>query len=156
MILANLVKVLVIGQAAGVTVGPSTVLAGEGSTSALRWVNVLGPGGSGRGVGFLEAMLLAVLDSHAGVVVAFGRFSSHGLELGGPSLLKSGAVGRHALEPLVTHLSLGSMFLMETQVVDQLLLNLEGLATFLTLVPTAEGVRKESNMRMGLAAQHWL
>lgn len=37
------------------------------------------------------------------------------------------------------------MLLMETEVVDQLLLDLESLATFFTLVPTAEIDRDTEN-----------
>lgn len=67
--------------------------------------------------------------------MAFGGLSSHGLELRRSCLLEAGSVGGYALEPLVTHLCLGSVFLMETEVVDKLLLDLKCLPTLLTLVP---------------------
>lgn len=71
---------------------------------------------------------MTVLDTH---YVAFGRLSSHSLHLRWARLLETGTVGTSSNK------TLGPMFLMETEVVDQLLLDLEGFATFFTLVPAA-------------------
>lgn len=54
-------------------------------------------------------------------------------------LLESGTVGAGPNK------TFGPMLLMETEVVDQLLLDLESLATFFTLVPTAEIDRDTEN-----------
>ena len=63
--------------------------------------------------------------------VAFGGFASHAMHLGcSRLLLEAGAVGASADQ------AFGPVLLMKTQVVDKLLLDLEGLATLLTLVPT--------------------
>lgn len=127
MVLSDLVKVFVVGQAACMPVCLATLIACKGTPPAFRLVKFLGPRCSCRGVGFLEAMVgMAIFDSHS---VALGGLSSHTLHLGWSSLLEAGSIGASADQ------TLGPMLLMETQVVDQLLLNLEGLTTFFTLVP---------------------
>lgn len=68
-----------------------------------------------------------ILHAHG---LAFGRLSSHSLNLRGTRLLKSGTIGAG------TNKTFSSLFLMKAEVVDQLFLDLEGLATFFTLVST--------------------
>ena len=63
--------------------------------------------------------------------MALGGLASHTLHLGCSSLLEAGSIGASADQ------ALGPMLFMETQVVDKLLLDLESLTTFLTLVPAA-------------------
>lgn len=82
--------------------------------------------------------MLAIFGRHAG---ALGGLSSRALHLGWPWLLEAGAVGAS------TYQSFGPMLLVETQVVDQLLLDLEGLAALLTLVPAARWKRTEKGLR---------
>lgn len=61
--------------------------------------------------------------------MTFGWFPSHRLHVGRARLLKAGTIGTSADE------TFRPMFLMETQVVDKLLLNFKSLATFFALVP---------------------
>lgn len=55
-------------------------------------------------------------------------------------LLKAGNIGAGPNK------TFGPVLLMKTEVVDQLLLDFEGLATFFTLVPTTEIGRDEENI----------
>lgn len=67
VVLPDFMKVLVIGQAASVTVRLPTFLTGKRSTATFGRVELLGPGGASRGVGLLKA-LVAVLDPHHGAL----------------------------------------------------------------------------------------
>lgn len=125
VVLPNFVKVLMVGQAAGVTVRLSTLLTREGSPSTFSRVKLLRSGSSGGRVGLLES-LVAVLHAHD---LTLGWFPSHRLHVGGTGLLEAGTIGAGTDE------TFGPMFLVETQVVDKLLLNFKSLATFFALVP---------------------
>jgi len=79
MVLSDLVEVFVVGQAACMAVCLTTLVAGKGTTPALRLVKFLGPRCSCRGVGLLEALMgMAIFYSHS---VALGGLSSHTLHL---------------------------------------------------------------------------
>lgn len=125
VVLPNFVKVLVIGQAAGVTVRFPTFFTGKRAASTFSWVKFLRSGGAGGGVGLLEA-LVEVLHAHD---LALGGLPPHGLQLGGARLLKAGRARATANE------AFGPLLLVKTEVVNELLLDLEGLPTFFTLVP---------------------
>lgn len=78
---------------------------------------------------------MAVFHSHH---VALRWLSSHRLHLRWIRLLEAGTVWASPNE------AFGSVFFMETEMVDQLLLDLEGFATFFTLMPVAEiGIRED-------------
>lgn len=125
VVLPNFVKVLMVGQAAGVAVRLSALLAREGSPAAFSRVELLRSGSPGGRVGLLEP-LVAVLHAHD---LTLGGFPSHRLHVGRTGLLKAGTVGTGTDE------TFGPMLLVEAQVVDELLLNLKSLATFFALVP---------------------
>lgn len=78
---------------------------------------------------------MAVLNTHH---LAFGRLSSHGLHLRGAGLWEAGTIWASSNE------AFGTMLLMEPKMVNQLLLDLEGLSTFFTLVPV-EGMGKDED-----------
>lgn len=63
VVLPNFVKVLVICQAASMTVCLSTFFTRKGPSPTFGWVKLLGSGGSSRRVGLLET-LMAVLHAH--------------------------------------------------------------------------------------------
>ena len=129
MVLPDLMEVFVVGQTTCMAVCLATLVAGKGTAPTLRLIKFLGPRCARRGVGFLEALLsMGIFYPHS---VALGGLSSHTLHLGCSSLLEAGSIRASADQ------TLGPMLFMETQVVDQLLLDLESLTTFLTLVPAA-------------------
>lgn len=63
VVLSNFMKVLVVGQAAGVAVRLSAFFTGKRSSPTFSRVKLLGPGGPSRRVRLLKA-LMAVLDPH--------------------------------------------------------------------------------------------
>lgn len=72
---------------------------------------------------------MAVFDPHH---LALRWLPSHSLHLRWVRLLEAGTVWAGPNK------AFGSVFFMETEMVDQLLLDLEGFATFFTLVPVAK------------------
>ena len=161
VVLAGLVQVLVVGQAAGVPVGASALVTGERAPT-LGVVGLWWARGARRLVGLLEALVLPVLAVllllvHVLAVLAVLPVLAmvlvlprvldpslvHGLHLGRTPLVAA-PVGIHALAGLV----LGAVFLVEPQVIDQLLLDLESLPALLALVPTTESnTHTESGIR---------
>lgn len=133
VVLSDLVKVLVIGQAARVTVRLPAFLAGERSPSTFGRVEFLRPGRARGGVGLFEA-LVDVLHAHD---LALGGLCSHGVQLRRTRLLEARSAGAAADQ------TFGPLLLVETEVVDQLFLDLEGLTAFFTLVPTTGMETKE-------------
>lgn len=134
VVLSDLVKVLVISQATSVTVSLPTFLTGERPPPTFSRVKLLRPRGSSRGVGFLKA-LVAVLDTHNWTLWGIPSHRLHRLRRA--RLLEAGTV-RPSPDK-----TFGPVLLMETEVVDELLLDLEGFATFLTFVPAAGMNRSE-------------
>jgi len=127
VVLPDFVKVLVIGQAAGMAVRLPTFLTGKRPPPTFSRVELLRPGGASRGVWLLEA-LMAELDPHH---LTLGGLPSHTLHLRWARLLEAGTVGSGSDQ------TFGPVLLVQTEVVDQLLLDLEGFTTFLTFVPAA-------------------
>lgn len=83
--------------------------------------------------------MVAVFDPHH---LALRWLPSHSLHLRWVRLLEAGTVWASPNK------AFGSVFFMETEMVDQLLLDLEGFATFFTLVPVAKiGKGKEKNKK---------
>lgn len=135
VVLPNFVKVLVIGQAASVPIRLTAFLAGKRPPPSLSGVKLLGPGGASRRVGLLETRV-AVLDPHH---LALGGLRPHVLHLRWARLLEAGTIGASPDQ------AFGPVLLMKTEVVDELLLDFESFATFLTLVPAGTSEVEETH-----------
>lgn len=134
MVLSDLVQIFVIGQTAGVTIGAATLIAGKRASPAAI-VHLLGPCPS---VWLLKTLRLAIIGHHLGRVLHFGVPHSHRLHLRRSPLITCSVVLIHASDALILTACFGSVLFVQTKMVDELLLDLEGFATLLTLVPTTQ------------------